>query len=923
MSVLNAARSFTDNITDSEELDRAISYAVTFLTNNPLVAQVVRNENSVYVTFKSGSSAGIFGSLAGKRAPAGELLEITTKQIVVENLRGAQPPQGRAAVVLSPFHWQDSSDPSYAIYDNYMVSRLYPSTYSAISYVPNDYVTLDEVANFFLGWHISDFSWVVNDNGVPHLSHGMFSMTTHGGIFNGYTVFLTGECYDGPGCGTPKQPTRGSGIADYNAYYSYDSASVFIGLISGDSRSWIAFSSAFVWDFMYAADYSSGEMNSLFYANACESLKQADMAEGMAGSGIYTYLGWTESVHYPDPSDYALDIFFNGLTSGKTAAQAYQDVKNAWKDYDLLSPFAHLYYYPGPDTIGSPWFSSGNHGDWTVSWPNTYPHVSTDKMTYAQLESILFTGTGFTPGGSVLSCLSTDNDGSLICSAGTYADGQGKVNAGTMQVGTNIPVGPQKFMAVDVSTGKYSNAAQLSITSPQPPAYSAEIVSDDIPASIIASQEYVVHVTIRNTGTNVWTASAGYKLGSPGDSDPFAPARVELDPSASVGYGQSYTFTFTMTAPSSPGSYVTDWRMLRELVTWFGGTLSKTVRVTGVVATNDAAITGNDIPTTMTAGQSYAVHVTVQNMGTTTWTAAAGYKLGAVGDSDPFAPTRILLDPSDSIGSGQSKTFTFTMTAPSTAGSYVTDWRMVREFVAWFGATLTVQVTVEAAAGQYGAVITANDMPTSMIAGQTYTVHIAVQNTGTNTWTAADGYKLGAAGDVNPFGPTRILLDPSDSIATGQSKTFTFTLTAPSTPRTYTVTWRMLRELVTWFGGSSKVSVSVSSGVRNAAIVSNDMPTTMVAGQTYTVHITVQNTGTTTWTAAGNYKLGFVGDHPPFGPSRILLDGSASVAPGQQYTFTFTLTAPTTPGTYTMQYRMLQELVTWFGQSTTTTVTVQ
>jgi hypothetical protein len=550
------------------------------------------------------------------------------------------------------------------------------------------------------------------------------------------------------------------------------------------------------------------------------------------------------------------------------------------------------------------------------------PVVSTDKTTYAQGEVIHFSGTGFTPGGSVSACLSTDNDGSLLCVGEPNADSQGNA-AGTMTVGTNIPVGPQKFMAVDVSTGKYSNAAQLSITSPQPPAYSAEIVSDDIPASIIASQEYVVHVTIRNTGTNVWTASAGYKLGSPGDSDPFAPARVELDPSASVGYGQSYTFTFTMTAPSSPGSYVTDWRMLRELVTWFGGTLSKTVRVTGVVATNDAAITGNDIPTTMTAGQSYAVHVTVQNMGTTTWTAAAGYKLGAVGDSDPFAPTRILLDPSDSIGSGQSKTFTFTMTAPSTAGSYVTDWRMVREFVAWFGATLTVQVTVEAAAGQYGAVITANDMPTSMIAGQTYTVHIAVQNTGTNTWTAADGYKLGAAGDVNPFGPTRILLDPSDSIATGQSKTFTFTLTAPSTPRTYTVTWRMLRELVTWFGGSSKVSVSVSSGVRNAAIVSNDMPTTMVAGQTYTVHITVQNTGTTTWTAAGNYKLGFVGDHPPFGPSRILLDGSASVAPGQQYTFTFTLTAPTTPGTYTMQYRMLQELVTWFGQSTTTTVTVQ
>jgi uncharacterized membrane protein len=248
---------------------------------------------------------------------------------------------------------------------------------------------------------------------------------------------------------------------------------------------------------------------------------------------------------------------------------------------------------------------------------------------------------------------------------------------------------------------------------------------------------------------------------------------------------------------------------------------------------------------------------------------------------------------------------------------------MVKELVAWFGSTLTVQVTVQAGPEPYGAVITGNDMPTSMVAGESYVVHVTVQNTGTNTWTAADGYKLGAAGDVDPFGPTRVLLDPSDSIATGQSKSFTFTLTAPGTPGTYTVTWRMVRELVTWFGGNSKVTVNVSSGVKDATIVSNDMPTSMTAGQTYTVHITVQNAGTTTWTATKNYKLGFVGDNPPFGPGRIELDPSASVAPGQQYTFTFTITAPNTPSTYTMRYCMLIEGVAWFGQTTTTAITVQ
>lgn len=110
------------------------------------------------------------------------------------------------------------------------------------------------------------------------------------------------------------------------------------------------------------------------------------------------------------------------------------------------------------------------------------------------------------------------------------------------------------------------------------PAYDAEIVSDDIPSSMMAGQPYTVHVTVRNTGSNVWTAAEGYKLGSPGDSDPFAFPRVHLDPSDSIESGQSKTFTFTM-APSTPGSYVTDWRMLQEGVTWFGETLSKTVIV--------------------------------------------------------------------------------------------------------------------------------------------------------------------------------------------------------------------------------------------------------------------------------------------------------------------------------------------------------
>ena len=53
---------------------------------------------------------------------------------------------------------------------------------------------------------------------------------------------------------------------------------------------------------------------------------------------------------------------------------------------------------------------------------------------------------------------------------------------------------------------------------------------------------------------------------------------------------------------------------------------------------NNAQAVGSTIPTTMIPGFSYNVSVTMKNTGTTTWTKAAGYRLGAGGDSDPFAP---------------------------------------------------------------------------------------------------------------------------------------------------------------------------------------------------------------------------------------------------------------------------------------------
>ena len=49
--------------------------------------------------------------------------------------------------------------------------------------------------------------------------------------------------------------------------------------------------------------------------------------------------------------------------------------------------------------------------------------------------------------------------------------------------------------------------------------------------------------------------------------------------------------------------------------------------------------------------------------------------------------------------------------------------------------------------------------------------------------------------------------------------------------------------------------------------------------------------------------------------NRVSLNAADNIAPGQQKTFTWTVHAPSTPGQYNFQWRMLREGVTWFGDS--------
>jgi hypothetical protein len=80
-----------------------------------------------------------------------------------------------------------------------------------------------------------------------------------------------------------------------------------------------------------------------------------------------------------------------------------------------------------------------------------------------------------------------------------------------------------------------------------------------------------ITLSMRNIGSAPWKAVDAVRLGSqaPQDNTTWGVGRVEL-PSAEVPPGGIAQFRIPIVAPTAPGRYTFQWRMLQELVEWFG-----------------------------------------------------------------------------------------------------------------------------------------------------------------------------------------------------------------------------------------------------------------------------------------------------------------------------------------------------------------
>ncbi|HEY3217760.1 MAG TPA: CAP domain-containing protein [Candidatus Limnocylindria bacterium] len=223
----------------------------------------------------------------------------------------------------------------------------------------------------------------------------------------------------------------------------------------------------------------------------------------------------------------------------------------------------------------------------------------------------------------------------------------------------------------------------------------------------------------------------------------------------------------------------------------------------------------------LTPGATAQLTVRFRNTGTATWTKGvlgSQANLGINGDNRTFAalgmsvgwPTadRPAIQTESSVAPGGTATFTFTIRAPQTPGTYSIPLRPVVDGRTWLE-DQGVYLLVTTVNGYHSRWSSQSPYPVLQPGAVSGPLTIAFQNTGSLPWvrgTLGTEARLGINGDntmwaalsVNWPYTTRPAVQVESSVAPGGIGTFTFQVRAPTTAGVYYINVRPVIDGVTW-----------------------------------------------------------------------------------------------------------------------------
>ena len=306
----------------------------------------------------------------------------------------------------------------------------------------------------------------------------------------------------------------------------------------------------------------------------------------------------------------------------------------------------------------------------------------------------------------------------------------------------------------------------------------------NVPTTMTAGSTATVTVRMRNTGTTTWTSTDGYRLGSrrPLDNVTWGLNRVSVP--SDVAPNATVDFTFAITAPAEVGSYKFSWRMVRGASGWFGrkaDLLDITVEAAAALSFGGSTI----------LAQTWVKDVAIDPL---TLPEATGGSGGLTYALTGTLPAGVTFDAS-----------TRTLSGTPTRRQEATEYTYAATDSDGESASLSFTIAVAGKAKDDASFVSYIDVPSTMAAGSSATVTVRMRNTGTTTWTSADGYQLGSQRpqDNVTWGLNRVSL-PQD-VAPNATADFTFSITAPATAEGHNFRWRLLRGTDGWFGDKTEL----------------------------------------------------------------------------------------------------------------------
>ncbi len=423
---------------------------------------------------------------------------------------------------------------------------------------------------------------------------------------------------------------------------------------------------------------------------------------------------------------------------------------------------------------------------------------------------------------------------------------------------------------------------------------------------------------VRNEGTTTW--SSEYQLAHVEDDRMRAPGNLPLPRTRP---GEVVDLSVTLTAPDSPGSHQSTWRLRDRQGRAFGDVLFALIRVEpqpvdGEPAGRDEMAYVDDVTvedgTPVPAGQTFEKIWRVRNAGTTTW--GAGYELAFVRD-DPMEGVDAI--PLPAAGPGDTVDLAVTLTAPSSQGTHRSTWKGRNPDGEQFEHEMFAEIKVVRPADPTARVDDARfvrdvTVPDGAIkqAGESFLKTWRIRNVGNAAWD--NGFVLAFSSDEPMSDEKTVPLPP---IEPGAEANVSVRLTAPLQPGIHKSTWQPRSPEGAFFGHVFFAEIRVPEPLgaaddkNRAQLMEHETfkpGSEAKPGQRLLKSWRVRNSGTSTW--ENGYTLAHVEGDRLSAPASV---GVPRAVPLNTVRLSVPLVMPATPGRYRSVWKLRDPQGTTFG----------